>query len=222
MSMKIYSGTGGSPAMFDKLLELGACTKIVKETDYVSQCYVNDDIYFRYGVPAAGNTEYIWIDVYNNSPSVYIPIYGIASATTSTTQGLKWKIVEFDTGYLFGLATTSGNNYTPVLNMFIGKTVDKNGVESQGVVCREKNTSNYIVLTGNIIDTLDKRSYGVIKSEYNTVLTPMCNLYSSDKFVDIFSITLSPYTSRDRRFVLNNDYFYTSDDGLIAIRFGGI
>lgn len=222
MGMQVYTGLSDTHTFLEKLVEVGALTRFEKETDeLICRAYLNDNVYFRTGKPAADTTGSVWMDICVNDPQVVDPIFA-ADKNTVANQKFNWKIIKFDTGYLFGISTYNGTGNEPYLNYFIGNCIDDTGKESKGAICRLKTSSDYVIVTGEVSSITiknDVRTIGSFKSEYSTVLIPVYHAFSRKRFRDIYIVSQSTTTDASRHFILNNEHYYAGYSGDVAIKF---
>lgn len=224
MSMEIITGTNGIPGLMDALNEHGAFVSVEEEsglgdyTKFVSY-YVSEKSRLRAGFIAEGTAGDRWIETRHRDNDVYVAIYGTGSTATSNTQA--WKIIKFDTGFLFGISKYSDVS-SVYLSAFIGKTVDEDGNESMGIAAFPIGSATSTnVMTDNNPGAKDTQSLHLIDSPFSTKLSQVYALNCLDKFKDVFVIHQAPYKT-ERRFTLNGEYFYTNYYGNMAIRFGGL
>lgn len=225
MSMKIVSGSTGIPGLFNALNDNGAFIRFSEEPGDGSHSnlyvgYVSEQCYLKAGIFPEESTSARWIDSCHLSPELIQPIY--TSGTTTLANNQAWEVVVLDTGFLFGISTTSSGEVP--LKYFIGKTVNKNGVESMGIVTPSSiNADRVIPMTDENPGVVDVRASSISTSKFGTKLSQVTTQNTGEKFKDVFMVHQTPYTTQGSRlFTLDGNIYYAGNGGYLAIRFGGV
>ena len=224
MSIEIITGTTGLSGLFNALNDAGAFIKMEEAEDSSDGSirltgYVSEECFLQGGYAEEGTTYLRWLDSKHLSQGLTQPIW--ASSTSANSNNQNWKIVKTDTGFLFGISSASGTSGPVYLRHFIGKTVDENGVGSMGIVSPTSTTpATLTIMTDGNPGTIEMQSVSCTSSKANTKLSQISAKNTLEKFVDLYLIHYSPYSS-ERRFVIGSDYFQSNYEATVAIRFGG-
>jgi hypothetical protein len=216
MSLLIYEGTTGLSGLFEKLNALGAFTDYFLYSDGSMHATVNNKARFCHSNIPEGTTGRRTMGVAWMNDSVN---YGYAEAynVSTSTNLYPWRIVQLDTGFVFGLATSTSGE--PQLSSFIGTTLNENGEEGVGAVAFTTD-SKFAVCTPNVTSA-DRQNENFFKTVQHTKMSQVQSLKCGDKFKDLFFINCSPINGVQRKISYNGQYYYAGSCNM-ALRFGGL